>query len=125
MFEKASRLKLRFGTPRGVLSVEDLWDLDVRFLDNIYKDAMAQIKEESGDSLLNEPADKEIDERLQLSVDIIKHIVQLKLQERDAAKVAAQKQARKQKLMEILAEKQEGELREKSIDELRQLIEQI
>ena len=27
MFQKASRLKLRFDSPKGLLSVEDLWDL--------------------------------------------------------------------------------------------------
>ena len=27
MFEQAARLKLRFETSRGLLSVEDLWDL--------------------------------------------------------------------------------------------------
>ena len=27
MFEQAARMKLRFDTPRGALSAEDLWDL--------------------------------------------------------------------------------------------------
>ena len=34
-FEKASKLKLRFSTNRGELSIEDLWDLSLESLDQI------------------------------------------------------------------------------------------
>lgn len=71
MFEKATRLKLRFPY-KGACTVEDLWDLSVTALDSVYKALRNAQKEMDGESLLSE---KKENLTLALQVDIVKHIV--------------------------------------------------
>ena len=51
MFEFAVRNKVRFPF-KGLITVEDLWDLSVRELDNIFKTLNAQMKKSEEESLL-------------------------------------------------------------------------
>jgi hypothetical protein len=122
MFEKAARMKLRFDF-RGSISVEDLWDLSVWDLDTIYKKLNAESRAQKEDSLLEaESPEKEI---TTLQIGIVKHIVGIKLQEQENREKAAERRARKEKLMAILEEKQDAELHELDMDELRKLIEEL
>lgn len=119
MFEKAARLKLRFPF-RGQCSVEDLWDLSLKDLDFIYKSLRRQQKEQEGESLLD--AKSQANEVLDLQIDIVKHIVTVKLAEKEARENEAARAERKQKILAIIESKQEDELREKSVEELEALI---
>lgn len=122
MFEKAARLKLRFEY-RGLISTEDLWDLHVEDLDNIYKSLNSLVKTKSEESLLDKK-DK-VDEILDLKIDIIKHVVNEKLQEAEARELALERRVRKQKLMAILEKKQDEELHDLSSDKLEELIAEL
>lgn len=120
MFEKASKVKLRFDY-RGVCTVEDLWDLSVKELDSIYKTINAKLKQSQEDSLLNTKTKE--DEILKLQVDILKHVVEVKLAE--AREQAKERKIKKQKLTEILASKQDADLQGKSIDEIKKMIDEL
>ena len=122
MFEKASRLKLRYGY-RGQCSTEDLWDLDVEDLDDIFKDLNAELKDQQGESLLETKS--KADERLELKIAIIRRIVEVKLAEKKAREEEAMKAQRKQQLLALISEKQHEELKGKSIDELTAMIDQL
>lgn len=115
MFETASRLKLRFNY-KGYISVEDLWDLSLRSLDDIYKGLNKQVKAQEEDSLLVER--KQADKEVVLALELVKHVVAVKLQERAENKSKVEKKAQKAKLMDILAQKQDGALQELSVEEL-------
>ena len=107
LFEKAVRGKMRFPF-KGMISVEDLWDLSVRDLDSIFKTLNSKLKEVNEESLLK-ISTKE-DEELQIKVDIIKYIVQTKLDE-EAKKLEDKKnKERKEKIKEALYKKQEEDL---------------
>lgn len=122
MFERAVRLELRFNY-KGVLSVEDLWHLNVRELDSLYKELNAELKTLSEDSLL-EVATKE-DEIVQLKVDIVKHIVKTKLTEQEAKEQELERRAKKQRLLEIIATKQDEQYKGMSLEELNNLVNDL
>jgi len=122
MFEKATRMKLRFDY-KGLCSVEDLWDLSLKDLDNIYKKLNKQSKEQEEASLLNEPTKENA--VLSLKMSIVKHIVELKLAEKQRREEASERAAKKQKILDIMAEKQDEQLKSMSLDDLNKLVNEL
>jgi len=122
MFEKATRMKLRFDF-HGSISVEDLWDLHVLDLDVIFKKLNAESRTQKEESLLEVESPEE--EIVALKIGIVKRIVSVKLQEQMDREQAAERRARKEKLMSILEEKQDAQLLELDMDALQKLIEEL
>lgn len=122
MFEVAVRNKFRFPF-KGVISVEDLWDLSVQQLDGIFKTLKSQEKKAQEESLLNTRTPE--DEVLATKIEIIKHIVNTKLEEAQQAEHAKELSDQKQKILNILAEKQDEDLRNKTPEELKAMLEQL
>jgi hypothetical protein len=122
MFELASRSKLRFSY-RGLISTEDLWDLKPEDLDAIYRSTNAELKEMSEDSLLEKKqAGAEV---LELQVAIVKYVFEVKVAEAEARKDAKERKARKERILEIIAKKQDEDLEGKTLDELKVLAESM
>lgn len=122
IFEYATRNKVRFSF-RGLISVEDLWDLSLTNLDSIYKELNKQSKQSEEESLLNIKTQE--DELLNVQIDIVKHIVSAKLAEKEAREKASAKKAQKQKIMSIIATKQDEALQNSSIDELKKMLNEL
>lgn len=126
IFEKVSRLKIRFNTSKGLLTTEDLWDLPLRgpcSLDAIAVGLDRQLKEAGTVSFVDKA--KIADEKAQLAFDIVKRVIEVRLEEADAAKQAKAKRELRQKLLQIKAEKQEGDLREKSMEDLDKMLAEL
>jgi hypothetical protein len=122
MFEVATRSKIRFPF-KGSISVEDLWDLTPRNLDIIFKSLNSELKQVKEESLLNTKTKE--DKELDVKIEIVRYIVNVKLEEENSRlKVKAQKE-QKQKIMEILSTKQDESLQNKSIDELKAMLEEL
>ena len=122
MFEVAVRNKFRFPF-KGVISVEDLWDLSVQQLDGIFKTLKSQEKKAQEESLLDTRTPE--DEVLKTKIDIIRHIVTVKLDEAKQAERAKENRDQKQKILGILAEKQDADLRNKTPEELQAILNQL
>jgi hypothetical protein len=122
IFELASRMKLRFSY-KGMLSVEDIWDLSVQELDRIFKVLNAKLKVCKEESLLGSKSSENTE--LDLQVAIVRYIVEVKLAEAAARKMEAEKIAKRQKILAILAEKQEGVLASKTEEELTKMLEDL
>lgn len=122
IFEYAVRNKVRFPF-KGLISVEDLWDLSVTNLDSIYKTLNKQIKQSEEESLLTVKTN--IDTELEVQINIVKHIVSVKLAEQEAREKAAAKKAQKQKIMSIIATKEDEALKNSSVDDLRKMLDEL
>ena len=119
IFKNAVKKKYRWNF-RGLCTVEDLWDLNVENLDDIYKSLKKQQKDNSGESLLTTVSkeDKIIEEK----IEIVKAIVIDKLAAAEKAKNAAKKRRENQRILEIMADKKDAALKEKSIEELQEML---
>lgn len=122
IFEYAVRNKVRFPF-KGMISVEDLWDLSLTNLDSIYKTLNKQVKQSEEESLLSTKAS--VDTELEVQIAIVKHIVSVKLAEKEAAEKASAKKAQKQKIMSIIATKQDEALQNSSIDDLQKMLDEL
>jgi hypothetical protein len=128
MFEKASRLQLRFVTQLGNLSVEDLWNLPLTSKKTVSLDGIARmlnrvIKDLGEESFVSTKSSEDV--VLNLKFDIVKHVIAIKLAENEASRNALEVKAKKEKIMAIMADKQDDELKSKSSDELKELLEAL
>jgi len=121
ILEKAIRLKLRFNF-KGMLTVEDLWDLKLNELDMIYKELNRQKKLQESESLLTNNL---INDIVNLQIEIIKYVVEQKQAEQLAEQTKIEKQQQKQKILEILSRKQDDDLQNKSTEDLLKMLENL
>lgn len=119
LFKVAVKKKYRFNF-KGIISVEDLWDLSVEDLDKIYKSLKSQQKNESEESLLQKVSKE--DKVLDNKIEIVKIIVADKLAAKERAQKAASQRIQNQRILEIMADKQDAALKEKSIEELQAML---
>ena len=119
MFERAVREKYRYPY-KGSISTEDLWDLSVTALDGIFKELNSQLKESQGESLLSVKSSKS--NVLEAKIEIIKYIVTVKLAETEAREKEYENAQKKQKILEIIKEKQDNSLKDMTIEELQAMI---
>lgn len=130
MFEKASREKFRFQSSQGALSVEDLWELPLTSetgranLDDIAKGLNRKIKASVNEESFVEPAKAE-DDTPKVMLEIVKHIIAVKLSESEARKKARENQLKKQQILSIIARKQDEKLEVASVEELQKMVEEL
>lgn len=122
MFEVAVRTKMRFPF-KGVISVEDLWDLSVENLDAIFKTLNSQLKQVKEESLLSTKTKE--DKELDVKIEIVKYIVNVKLEERDKQQKAKEQKEKKQKILELISNKQDEALQNKSVEELQAMLNEL
>ena len=122
IFEVAVMSKFRFPF-RGQVSVEDLYDLSVENLDEIFKVLNNQIKQSSEESLLNKRSLE--DQELVMKIEIVKNVVAMKLEQKAEKAKALENRRKKQRLLEILNNKKDQELLGKTPEELEQMISEL
>ena len=129
IFEQATRRAIRFESTKGDLSVEQLWDLPLQSrnqfdLDTVAKTVNRQLNavtEESFVSVRENPAK----ETLSLKLELVKHIISVKLQEAEEARNRANKASEKEKLLRLLDEKQNEALRALTPEEIQERLKAL
>lgn len=126
IFEYATRNKIRFASSRGELTIEQLWEVPLRSKDDFNLNAVAQaankaLKAASEESFV-ETARTAIHVRLETTLEVVKHVIGVKLAEEEAAEKRAANKLEKERLLAILAEKQDGKLSALSENEIKKRI---
>ena len=110
IFEQATREAIRFESPIGDLTTEQLWDLPLTSktgrpnLDSIARSVHSELKGLEEVSFVDAKPDPR-KSGLELQLEIVKHIIAFRQSERDATKKAAEDAERKQRLMAALSAK--------------------
>ena len=122
LFESATRSKMRFPF-KGMISVEDLWDLSLTNLDSVFKTLNAEAKKSEEESLLYTKSKE--DEELSEKIEIVRYIVSVKLAEKQAREEAKKNAEMKQKLLAIKAQRQDEALNNMSNEELDKMLAEL
>lgn len=129
IFETASRLKLRFDTGKGgLISADDLWDLpledgkgrDIVCLDKIAMNVHALLQKTEGQVSFVPSRRTKVSAagHLQLMLDVLKRVIEVKVEERDEQEKTRERAALKQTLLGIIANKKRTALENETIEDL-------
>jgi len=124
MYKQASKMKLRFESEKGSLTVEDLWDLPLTSEKGVSLDGLAKkVYHELTSYEINFVDKVDIGKRIsELKLNIIKDIIAEKISDREKAKERSLLKSRKEKILEIIEEKESEFLKEKDIDQLKGML---
>ena len=121
-YKLASQTGLRFNTDKGLLSVEQLWNLNQSQLSNLIKSIKKVLKRDDDDELSFLIDTKVVDIENQLRFDIAKDVYLTKKKLAEDLKSQSDKKAFEQKILGLIAEKKEDSLKGKSIEELEAML---
>jgi hypothetical protein len=131
IFERAARAKLRFDSPVGDLTVENLFDLPLMHtnpnkanLDDIARGVARELREiGEGSFVMVKPDPRKAD--LELRLEIVKHVIESAQAARTAAENRKANEQRKQKLMDALAAKDDQALAGMSREDIQAEINKL
>lgn len=133
MFEQATKKHLRFESAMGLLTTEDLWDLPLirtdggASLNNVAVAISHELKDCDSETFVDATSTvmSKKREELSLKLDVVKHIISVKQEERERNHAARERAQKKQELLAALAKVEGRELESKSSDELRAMIDSL
>ncbi len=127
MFERGIRKKVRFTSGKGLATIEDLYDLPLTGnganLDLMEQALRKEVDSEQTVSYVQKEAKTNTD--AQLKLDIVRHVIDVKVAEAGRASKLALIREERQKLMGIIAEKQDEKLRGTDLDKLMEKLHKL
>lgn len=123
LFVLAARKKYRFESTKGLLTVEDLYDLPLTALDAVAVKLDEKATQAGRKSFIvkRTTTDTETNNKL----EIVKYVIETKQTEADLAKTKAAKLAQKEFLSELLKKKQLAQLEGLSTDEIQKQLDAL
>ena len=120
IFKEATKTGLRFPTLQGNLTVEDLWHLGLNQLDELAIDYKKMLEDKNNESFLRQKTKS--DDALELRFEITKSVIEERLDDAEAIEKKAAIREQNKKIMELIVEKENDELKDSSIEELRAML---
>lgn len=110
LFIQATKARLRFSSPQGDLSVEDLWDLPLTSrerpgrasLESVGNQLLVEQRKLPDESILKASRPNPAKVRIDLAVEVVRYIVGVREEEASAKTVEAAKAKRREELQEII-----------------------
>ena len=126
-FEKASKTKLRFDTPRGQVNTEDLWDLPMSgnegySLDGIARNLNKTIKDNDEDESFVKPK-VGVKPSVLLGFEVVKRVIEVRQQDLATKEKRAENARQRAIVLDVLAEKEDAALRGKSKKALKEMLD--
>lgn len=123
LFEIAARKQFRYPSTRGELTTEQLFTLPLLSRSNFDLNNVAvavnndlkALAEESFVSTKSHPGKADLEAKL----EIVKHIIAVRQEEAEKARLSAEKAAQREKLVQALANQEDKALQNLSVDEIR------
>lgn len=120
MYKEAVRKQYRFSTTKGVLNMEQLWSLSIDDLDALAVSLDKQYAESGKKSFLVKKSVK--DKETKIKLDIVVDILNTKVEELELAVEARETKEHNNKILHLIAEKQDESLKGKSIKQLESML---
>ncbi len=122
IYKFAAQNGLRFASSRGDLTVEQLFQIPLKSgsgfdLDNVARAINTELKELTQESFVDTNPDPR-QHRLTVALEIVKDVIKTKQDEGKANELRRQKEAMRQKLLDVKASKQEQSLASLSEEEI-------
>ena len=112
-----------------MITVEDLWDIPLTSrttgfsLDDVAKNLNKQVKESGEESFVVKKSTN--NETLELKFEIVKYIINKRLEEKETLNRELIKATEKEKLLKLLSEKKDENLKSKTVEEIEQMIREL
>ena len=120
-FINAAMQKLRYQSPRGLLTTEDLFDLNLTNLDEVAKTIDKKLRDHQVSFISSTPINEIETLKLSVVLSVIEHTQEQLTNAKDASKRAE----RKSTILDALAEKEVDELKSKSAKELKRELKSL
>jgi len=125
VFEKITRKKIWFSTPKGNLSIEDVWDLPLTGNGLNLDDLAKELNKEVQDSRMSFVNPGRGNEEASLKLEAVIYIIDTKIEEAERRAEARKAKERKQKLLEILEEKELKRLSKKKAEDIKEELREL
>lgn len=126
LFETASRNHYRFASVNGFIATEDLWRLPLKSstnsidLDGVARLCAQALKTDGEESFVDKKTEASVE--LLNKLEIVKHIIQFRLDQAEVTAKRQAQQAERNRLVEILHQKRDASLQDLSEDALLERI---
>lgn len=123
IYKFAAQYGLRFASPKGMLSVEQLFQLPLKSqtgcdLDNVARGINAQLKNANEESFVDDPTVDPAKERLKVAFEVVKDVIATKQAENRAALAKAQRAAERKKILDAISVKKDEKITQASLEDL-------
>jgi hypothetical protein len=127
LFAQATKSKIRYKINdearkiNGIFNVEDLWSLPLEVLNDTAVALNTELQAKQISFISTETTDKVA----QLKFDVVKYIIDTKLQEQTDSKLAQENQVKKQRLLELKHQRQSEKFAQLSEEEIDKQLSEL